>query len=45
MYDLVVSVVASVELYLGARFGDSPIVAHSGKRCVGVFEAFWATTY
>ena len=45
LYDLVVSVVASVELFLGARFGDSPIVAHSENAVLGVFEAFWATTY
>ena len=37
LYDLVVSVAASVELFLGARFGDSPIVAHSEKRGVGRF--------
>ena len=37
LYNLVVSVVVSVELFIGARFGDLPIVAHSGKRCVGRF--------
>ena len=44
LYDLVVSVVASVELFIGARFGDSACRT-VGSAVLGVFEAFLATTY